>query len=122
MKQIRRTAALAAVLAVVLTGVAAASGSLSGTYVTKVTTDGFLNGTYHMTFSPGHFVIHGPYALVGRGTYSISGSRITLHGPGKCATAGIYQFKVSGTSLTFRKISDSCPRAAVLTARALKKL
>ena len=122
MRQLRRAAAIAAVLALALTASAAASGSLSGTWYTKVTNDGFLSGNYHISFSPGHFVIHGPFQLVGKGTYSISGSRITLHGPGKCATPGVYQFKQSGSSLTFHKISDSCPRVSVLTQHALKKL
>lgn len=123
MKQIRRATTIAVVLALLLVGVASASKSLSGTYVTKVTNDGFLSGTYHIVFSPGHFVIHGPYDLTGDGTYSLSGSRITLHGPGtKCTSPGVYEIKVSGSSLTFHKVSDSCPRVSVLTAHALKKV
>ena len=70
----------------------------------------------------GRFVLHAPYNLIGHGTYSISGSRIMLHGPGSaCTTPGVYQFSLSGSYLTFHKISDHCPRAAVLTAHAMKR-
>src|SRR5262249_16928235 len=68
-----------------------------------------------------HFVIHAPHGLIGRGTDTIAGSRITLHGPGKCSTPGRYRFTVWGSYLTFKRISDPCPRAAVLTAHALRR-
>ncbi len=96
--------------------------SLSGTYVTTVKNAGFLNGTYHISFHPGKFTLTGPYDLSGQGTYSLSGSKITLHGPGsKCTSAGTYTYSISGSSLTFHKIHDVCPRAAVLTAHSLKR-
>ena len=120
MTRLARLTALVCVLMAALCATAVAS-SLSGTYVTSVKTAGELNGTYHVTFQPGKFVLHAPYGLVGRGTYSISGSRITLHGPGKCSSAGTYSFSISGSWLTFKKIRDPCPRAAVLTAHSLKR-
>jgi hypothetical protein len=122
MKKVRRATALALVLAATAAPLAFASGGPSGTYETTVKTAGSLNGTYKITFSSGHFVLHAPYGIVGHGTDSISGSQMTLHGPGSCKSAGRYDFKISGTSLTFKKISDPCPRAAVLTAHALKKI
>lgn len=122
MKHVRRAAAIALIVATTPAALAAASGTLSGTYVTTVTTAGSLDGTYHITFSPGRFVLHAPYGLIGHGTYTISGSKITLHGPGSCASAGIYDFKTSGTSLTFKKIKDVCSRAVILTAHPLKKV
>jgi hypothetical protein len=119
---LRALAIVAAVVAVQAADAAAATRSLSGTYVTTVKSAGTLNGTYSIIFTPGHFVLHAPYNLVGHGTYSISGPKITLHGPGSaCTTPGIYQFSLSGSYLTFHKISDHCPRAAVLTAHALKR-
>jgi hypothetical protein len=121
MKHVRRATALALILAAMPAALAFASGGLSGTYVTTVKTAGSLNGTYKITFDPGRFVLHAPYGIVGHGTDKVSGSRITLHGPGSCASAGVYTFRVSGHSLTFRKIKDPCPRAAVLTAHALKR-
>jgi hypothetical protein len=122
MKHVRRAAAMALVLAATPVALAVASGGPSGTYVTTVTNIAGLKGTYRITFTPGRFVIHAPYGIVGRGTDTISGSRMTLHGPGECKAAGTYQFTISGTSLKFRKIKDSCPRAAVLTAHPLKKV
>src|SRR5262249_33301732 len=112
-------AAIALILLTTGAALAQASGRLSGTYVTTIRTAGGLNGTYHIAFSPGRFTIHAPYGLTGHGTYRISGSRIRLHGPRSCSARGIYRFTVSGPWLTFRRISDSCPRAAVLTAHPL---
>jgi hypothetical protein len=121
MKHVRRAAAIALILLSTGAALAQASGGLSGTYVTTVRTAAGLNGTYHVTFTPGRFTIHAPYGLTGHGTDRISGSRITLHGPGRCSAPGIYSFTVSGAWLTFRRISDSCPRVAVLTAHALRR-
>lgn len=122
MKQLRRATALALILTAISATLAAASSRLSGTYVTTVKTAGELNGTYQITFSPGRFVLHAPYNIVGHGTDTVSGSKITLHGPGSSCTApGVYEYRVSGSSLTFRKIKDPCERSKVLTAHALKK-
>ena len=121
MNRLARTAALICVLLAATTATAAAS-SLSGTYVTTVKSAGALDGTYHITFQPGKFILKAPYGITGHGTYSISGSKITLHGPSaSCTSAGTYKFSVSGSSLTFKKIKDSCPRSAILTAHALKR-
>jgi hypothetical protein len=121
MKQVRRTTTIAVILALAVTGLAAASSGPSGTYVTTVNSAGNLNGTYHVSFSPGHFTLHAPYGIVGHGTDSVSGSRITLHGPGSCTAAGVYEFRISGSSLTFHKIKDPCPREKVLTAHSLHR-
>ncbi len=122
MKQVRRATALVLVLTAIPAALAFASSGPSGTYQTTVRTVGILNGTYKITFTPGHFTLHAPYNIVGKGTDSVSGSRMTLHGPGSCKSAGLYEFKISGNSLTFHKISDPCSRAAVLTAHALEKV
>ncbi len=123
MKHVRRGTIIALVLAAAMpAALAAATVKLSGTYETKITTDGSLNGTYKVTFNPGQFTLHAPYGILGHGTYSVSGSKITLHGPGACEAAGSYEVKVSGSWLTFRKLKDPCPRAAILTAHALKKV
>ncbi len=123
MKHVRRATALALIFVAAPTALALASGGLSGTYETTVKTAGSLDGTYKISFSPGHFTLDAPYNIVGHGTYSISGSKITLYGPAaSCRSAGIYDFTVSGSYLTFKKIKDPCPRAAVLTAHAMKKI
>ena len=121
MKHVLRIAILALVVSAIPSSLALASSGPSGTYVTTVNTAGNLNGKYQITFSPGHFVLRAPYGITGHGTDAVSGRRITLHGPGTCKPAGVYEFRMSGSSLSFRKISDPCPRAKVLTAHALKR-
>jgi hypothetical protein len=128
MNQVRRAIVLASVLAATSVaamtgGVASASTSLSGTYTTTVANAGFLNGSYKISFSPGHFTLHAPYNIVGHGTYSISGSHITIRGPGnECDAAGSYTYTLTRSSLTFHKVNDSCKRAKILTAHALKRV
>jgi hypothetical protein len=123
MKHVRRATALALIFAAAPAALALASGGLSGTYETTVKTAGSLDGTYKISFTPGHFTLYAPYNIVGHGTYSLSGAKITLYGPAaSCKSAGIYDITVSGSYLTFKKIKDPCPRAAVLTAHALKKI
>jgi hypothetical protein len=123
MKRLCRVTAIALILLAASATAATASGSLSGTYVTTVKSAGSLNGTYHITFTPGHFELVAPYSITGHGTYTISGSKITVHGPSSsCTSAGVYEYKLTSTSLTFRKIKDSCPRASILDAHAMKKV
>jgi len=122
MKRVSRVTAIALILAAALVAPAAASGGISGTYTTTITS-GSLKGTYKILFTPGHFEVKAPYGITGKGTDTISGSRITLHGPSKeCTVPGLYEFKISGSTLTFRKIKDSCPREAVMTAHPFKKV
>jgi hypothetical protein len=122
MKLVRRTTMLALILLATSATLASASSSLSGEYETTVKTAGELNGTYRISFSPGHFILHAPYGITGHGTYSISGSRITMHGPSAgCTSAGTYEFKISGSYLSFKKIHDACQRSEILTAHALKR-
>lgn len=122
MKLVRRTTTLALVLLATSATLASASSSLSGEYVTSVKTAGSLSGTYRIAFSPGHFTLHAPYNITGHGTYSISGSKITMHGPSStCTAAGTYEFKISGSYLSFKKIHDPCQRSEILTAHALKR-
>jgi len=122
MKLFRRTTTLALILLATSATLASASSSLSGEYVTTVKTAGSLNGTYHISFSPGHFTLHAPYGITGHGTYSISGSKITMHGPSaSCTSAGTYEFKISGSYLSFKKLHDPCQRAEILTAHSLKR-
>lgn len=75
-------------------------GMLDGTWTLGLTTPG--SGTVKLDFngkSTGH-----------KGTYVISGSTITLT-PGKggqCTTVGKYTYKLSGDTLTFATIKDTC--------------
>jgi hypothetical protein len=122
MKLVRRTTMLALILLATSATLAGASSSLSGEYETTVKTAGELNGSYRISFSPGHFILHAPYNITGHGTYSISGSKITMHGPSAgCTAAGTYEFKISGSYLSFKKLHDPCERSEILTAHALKR-
>jgi hypothetical protein len=120
MKRVSRVAAIALVLAVTTVALALASSGPSGTYTTTIKGSEFA-GTYKISFTPGHFTVQAPYGIKGKGTDSISGSKITLHGPGSCTSPGTYEFKISGTTLTFKKIKDPCPRSIIL-AHAMKKV
>ncbi len=122
MKRLRCLIAVSLVLAAMPVAIATASSSLSGTYTTTVKTAGSLNGTYKITFTPGHFTLEVD-GITGHGTYSLSGSKLTVHGPSQaCKAAGLYEVKQSGSSLTFRKIKDPCERSKILTAHAMKKV
>ena len=123
MKQLRRLLTIALVLAVLPVALASASSWLSGTYTTTVKSAGNLDGTYKITFTPGHFTLVAPYGITGHGTYSLSGSKLTVHGPSaSCKAAGLYEVKQSGSSLTFKRIKDPCERWKILTAHAMKKV
>jgi len=123
MNKVRRMTAIALVLVAMPVSLATASSSLSGTYTTTVSNAGNLNGTYRITFSPGHFTLVAPFGITGHGTYSLSGSKITVHGPSSsCTAAGTYEVKQSHTSLTFKRIKDPCERWKILTAHTLKKI
>ena len=113
-------------LALIPAALAAASGGL-GKFETKLTgkgatTDGGkLDGTWTIdlasrTSGPLHLTWNGHNN--GGGTYSISGSEITLTPKkgGSCKHKAKYRFAVSGGRLTFTRLSDSCSvRRDVLT-------
>ena len=92
----------------------ALGGELNGTWAVK-----FANGAYHVTQS-GHPVVHGKF--------TIKGSKISLKdtgGSGACPGTGVYKFKVTGNSLTFKLVSDKnagcVGRRDVLIAGTFKK-
>jgi hypothetical protein len=114
MRRVVRTAALALTLAAVATGVALASGGLSGTFKTTIKGDSalggqlngtwtikFKNGTYHVT-SNGHAVTHGRFAISGKDI-----SLTDTGGTAKCNGTGTYKFKLSGSTLKFTKLMDT---------------
>ena len=106
------------VLMIILTGTAAVAADASGllrTYKTRITRPSYLAGTYRITFTPGHWAVHGP--INSGGTDRISGHKITIHGTGPCRSPGTYRFKLGRSTVKFTKISDPCPRAALITAQ-----
>lgn len=118
------------VIAAVVLGLvpaALAAGTLSGRYKTKITGDtalgGALNGTWVLTFTPGHYKVAHSGKPFGHGTDTITGHKITFSKGASCSTVGKYKFALTGGKLTFTKISDSClGRPAVLTHGAFHKV
>ncbi len=110
----RSVVAIAAVIVLALAPAALAGSSLSGRYKTKITGSktfgGALNGTWVIKFTPGAFHVSQNGKAIDRGTDSIKANVITLKdapGPGACPTKGKYRFSLHGTTLTFKRISDS---------------
>ena len=115
MRRVMRVGALTIILTA--TAAAAAYGSgLAGTYKTTINSPWYLAGTYRITFTAGHWSLRGP--INSKGTDRISGNRITIHGTGPCKAAGRYRFRLGRSNVKFTKISDPCPRSALITAHA----
>ena len=120
MKRVIRAGGLAIVLAATTAAIAMASGGPSGTYKTTITSPSYLKGTYRITFTPGHWSVHGP--ITSSGSDKVSGSKITIHGTGLCTSAGVYRFKLTSRTVKFTKISDPCVRASLITAHTWTKV
>ena len=118
-----------AVFTVVLLGLvpaALAAGTLSGSYKEKITGDpalgGALNGTWVLTFTPGHYKVAHNGKFVGEGKDKFPARhRITFLTGVKCSSPGRYKYVRGGpelgpNGLGFSKISDACTgRRDVLT-------
>jgi hypothetical protein len=119
---------LTAVLA--LSAVASASGTLSGSYRTKIGAKplgGQLKGTWTIKFSHGNYKVSVGSRVAVKGKYTISGSTVKLgheSGPLACPSTGTYKYRISGAKLTFTRVSDgssACAgRAAVLAGHFTK--
>jgi hypothetical protein len=119
---------LTAVLA--LSAAASASGTLGGSYRTKIGTaplGGQLKGTWTIKFSHGNYTVSSGSTVVVKGQYTISGSTVKLgheSGPLACASTGTYKYKISGKKLKFTRVSDGSSacggRAAVLAGHFTK--
>ena len=89
-------------------------GALNGTWTVKLK-----NGAYHVADN-GHPIVHGKY--------TIKGNKISLKdtgGTGRCPGTGVYEFKVSGKSVTMTKVHDAAAcigRKTVLTSGPLTKV
>ena len=130
----KRLSLLAAILLGLAPAAIAAAPSAPGKFQTKITgkgakTDhGLADGTWTIdlaspTSGKLHLTDNGKQK--GGGTYSISGSVISLTPKkgGSCTTKAKYHFKLSANKLTFTKISDTCPvRVEVLTFSAWTKV
>jgi hypothetical protein len=135
--QMKRFAlAVSVVLALALSSVALAAGTLSGTYKTKVTSTaegGFLKGTWTIKFKNGTYTVTDNGKVVVHGKNTIKGSKITFQDTsGKFAcvgsgTSGTYTFRLNGKQLTFTKVKESkkacaAGRVIVLTGGVFTKV
>jgi hypothetical protein len=108
------TTAVAVVVLAVVPAALAASG-LSGTYKETITSKkllgGHLVGTWTIKLKSGKYTVTYNGQTAAKGTYKLNGSDLTVTdtpGPGACPHPGKYSIKLSGRSLTFTKISDTC--------------
>jgi len=117
------TLLVAAVAALAVSSATLASGGLSGTYKTTITSPAQLKGTWALAFAKrGTYMVALNGQSVARGSYSTTATTITFtreRGSG-CTGAGTYAWKQSGKTVTFtrKREASSCEaRAAVLAHR-----
>ncbi|HEY1777697.1 MAG TPA: hypothetical protein VGG41_16180 [Solirubrobacteraceae bacterium] len=113
--------------ALVLCASALASSGPSGAYSGTVKS-GNLKGSWTLSFSSPNYTVALNGSVVVKGSYSISGSKLTLtdkSGKLACPGKGVYSFKLSGRSLSLKKVSDTnakcAGRRAVLAIPFTKK-
>jgi hypothetical protein len=124
----RRTvvAAAAAALALALPSLAlAADGPPPGTYTAKITSPAALKGTWALMW-----VKNGTYTVTRNGKVVVKGHDLSIGpqmqlyketGSMRCKAIGFYNFKRTGKSLTFSKLSDSsCVARALVLSHAFK--
>jgi hypothetical protein len=103
----------ALVVALALVPAALAAGSLNGTYKTTITGDRFkgaVNGKWKLVLTTGHYAAYHNGTLAVKGVDRVASTQITITdtgGPDKCVGTGKYSYKLTGTTLTFKKISDA---------------
>jgi hypothetical protein len=127
--------ALAAGAALLAAGVASASGSLAGVYLTSISGKypANLNGDWAMRIEPtGKYEIQkrvGNYGqLVVVGHAKIAGNRITFQketGLAACTgkqAVGRYGWSLKGSTLTFVRFSDKCVGRRILLGGKLTKV
>jgi hypothetical protein len=109
--------------------VAAAAGTLSGTYRTTIHSNalgGDLKGTWTIAFKSGTYTVTDNGKAVLKGKITAKGSRLTWKdksGPDSCPTAGVYTFKLNGSKLKFTRVSDSaCTGRATVLAGSFTKI
>jgi hypothetical protein len=112
----RRLAVVASVVAAALAlpALALADGPPAGKYSAKITSPATVKGTWVLTW-----VKNGTYTVVQNGKIVVKGHDLSIGpqmqlyketGSRACKSLGFYNFKRSGKTLTFEKLSD--PRCA----------
>ncbi|HET6174148.1 MAG TPA: hypothetical protein VFD90_16170 [Gaiellales bacterium] len=120
MKRHLLTACMLAALALALPSLALASGPADGTYKAKIATPAQLKGTWSLSFAKG-----GAYTIAQGSKVVVRGHSLSVApqikfaketGPLACTSPGYYNFKRSGQTLSFKKLSDSCGGRALILA------
>lgn len=132
MKKIFTAVVVVVALALSSVAVAAVSSKLNGTYKTTVSGStvlgGALNGTWTVKLKNGAYHVADSGHPIVHGKYSIAGNEISLKdtgGEGRCPGTGVYKFKVSGKTVTMKKVHDAAAcigRETVLTSGPLTKV
>jgi hypothetical protein len=125
MKRLGAIASGAAALALALPSLALADGPPAGKYSAKITTPPELKGTWVLTFvKSGTYTITQAGKVVVRGHDLSIGSQMQLYketGSKACTSIGYYNFKRTGKTLTFSKLSDpKCAGRAFVLAHSFK--
>ncbi len=121
------------VAALAVSSVAWGTPALTGTYRTTVTSralGGLVKGSWTVTFNRGAFSAAKGGVVATNGSYSVSGSRITVRSaPGhlRCPIASVYTYALNGPTLKFTLISGSssnasCEARQIVLAGSLTKV
>jgi hypothetical protein len=118
-------ASATAALALALPSLALAGGPPAGTYSAKITTPPELKGTWVLSFAKGGtYTISQAGKVVVRGHDFAVGAQVKLSqetGSKACTSVGYYNFKRSGKTLTFAKLSDpKCAGRAFVLSHSFK--
>lgn len=125
-KRLAAAASIIATLALSSAALALAGGTLAGKYTTTIKSPAQLGGTWVLNLAKGGAYTVGNGKLLIRGKYSATGSKITFGhetGDGACAKSGTYNWKKTGTTLKFTRVSDSplCGGRSAVLAHAFKQ-
>jgi hypothetical protein len=107
----RFTIAASVVVALALSSVALAGGTLAGKYATTIMSPAEFKGTWVLNLAKGGtYTVANNGQIFVRGKYSATGSKITFgheSGQGSCPKTGKYTWKKSGKTLRFTRISEA---------------
>lgn len=102
--------AASVVVALALSSVALAGGTLAGKYATTINSPAEFKGKWVLNLAKGGtYTVANNGQIFVRGKYSVTGSKITFgreSGAGACPKTGRYTWKKSGTTLKFTRITD----------------
>ena len=125
MKRLAAFASVVAALALALPSLALADGPPAGRYTAKITAPAALKGTWALTFAKsGTYTISQAGKVVVRGHDLSIGPQMQMYketGSKACKSIGFYDFRRTGKTLTFKKLSDSgCAGRALVLSHSFK--